>query len=248
MDDDQTFHVLWTWFEAAAARDDPSAGPALAFSLAEWVHDRVASLPDDTTHRRRRFPMGRDVAVARHVVAAHRRALAVAGDCVQARYTNVHACVSATLMDEFEARARLRDVYVVEDDLHNTDNDMECDQPLAEGDIVELDQVIIPLVLGFETPLTVADAAVVREHLFSGNDSAAQKLAGAFALANTGIPAVTVNTPCTMQTPALRDRLRSAIQLVPSLIRRALVDVADGGDKGLPRGFPSLGLLAKDFV
>lgn len=224
---------LWEWFQAAARRDEPAAAQVLAFSLAEWLHDHVACYADQISRRRLRFPMGRDVAVAKIVmdVCRHHEP----EDDLPAQYRAVKSRVVEALTKEFDSRVSMSDVYVKEDDVHDTYNDLDAaGDPMYPTDIQCLDQLVVPVVLGFETPMTVEDTRVVLDHILEDNDSVARKLAGSFTMANTGHPAVRANYPCLLQVASLRPRLEYIATHVPDVLARVLKKGARPGPKGFP--------------
>jgi hypothetical protein len=154
-------------------------------------------------------------------------------DDVAKRYLHVKAEVLDGLVKEFDARVDLADMDVREDDVDNHFNDIDGPQPMFGSDIQFVDQMVLPVVLGFETPMSVEDTNVVLQHLKRDDEHVARKLAGAFTLANTGRPGVRANHPCLLGEEALQERLAYVAKHMPVLVTQ-LVE----GSQDPPPGFP----------
>ena len=170
--------LLALW-TAATARDTGANEDELAFNLLRWVHEWSSA--DD---RSSPFPAGMDVGVAREALdAVDALGDAAAADDPGSAYAAACLGVAAAAATATTSTA------------------------VAADDISTPEQLVLPVLLGFETPMPAADAAVVLKHLQHGCATTATKLAGGFCAAAAASFPIRVGYPCLFKSASLPGRL-----------------------------------------
>ena len=218
----------WLTHENSAAVDTSKVAQK-AFALAFDIHCLTHNVVDAPTGITASFPMGKDVAFVAALMGLEDDGV---GD---ADTVDVALSVSERLKLAEAAIEAVRDgenrVVGLGLGLGGDGGGGYTASELDEtrGDI-EAVQVTVPYALGSELPLRIRDAAVVLEHIQSGSEDDAAKLAGTFGSQYAHTHAVRLARPGALDVSVFRRRLDAMCSLTPSLLYRALGAIGLIGD------------------
>lgn len=215
-------NMLQFWVSISAAHYRQPA-TRLALTLAVKLNGVLANQTDPLNLRTLpAFPLGLDAAVLAVLPALLADVNEQVDDDVDAGSSLAvrYKALVRALADQLALPARGSGLGAVDCD-GGGDGDGDINGPCAAtlaGDISDVRQLVLPVLLGFETPVTVPQARELQKRVLAHDEAGATKLAAAFSR----VSVFAAKWGGNIEVPALVDRLKAVNTSVPALLYRAL--------------------------